>query len=260
MTARFSLTAALTLTLITVAGAHAQLPDPLETALSATVSERTPARMALRWTVEGESVTVELLRSDDGAREYVLLEPEEDALSDGQRDVWASIRRGGRSEQADEDGAPRTRMNVGSVDFSDLRAAIGERATLERTLDDGGKVYSFAPLALPGSEDASAAMLRALRGEVIVDPSSAEIRGFRFFAAESFKPNVAARLDRFSMRQDFVHDPDLGGPRFSAMEMSLAGSAAFRRFEQSMRIELLSVDWRDEGGAGTGLGPAADSP
>ncbi len=263
MTARISLTTALTLALSFAAGAHAQLPAPLETALSAVLTERTPARMTMRWTVEGESVTYEARPVDGGPPAYRLLEPDEAALSERQREVWTSVTRERRSEgegEAGEEGAPRARVTVGSVDFDGLRAAIGESATLDRTLDDGALVYSFTPRAVPGGDETPRSMLRALRGEVIVDPRRGELTGFHLFAPDSFKPNVAARIERFSLRQDYVHDAVLGGPRFAALEMDMAGSAAFQRFDRNMIIELVSVDWRGSEDAAETLGPAADSP
>lgn len=242
------------------AAAHAQLPPPLETALSATLTERAPARMAMRWTVEGESVTYEMRPAEGGPPAYRLLEPDEAALTERQREIWTSVTRERRSDGEGEAGAPRARVTVGNVDYSGLRAAIGERATLDRTLADGALVYSFAPRAVPGGNETPEAMLRALRGEVIVDPRRGELRGFRLFAPDSFKPSVAARIERFSLRQDYVHDAVLGGPRFAALEMDMAGSAAFQRFDRNLIIELISVDWRDGEDAAETLGPAADSP
>jgi len=243
------------------AASHAQLPQPLEAALSAPSTERAPARMAMRWTAEGESLTFEMQLAEDGERIYELIEPAEAALSERQREIWASVTRERREDAEPQTGSQgRASVNIGSVDFNGLRAAIGEHAALDRTLADGALVYSFAPRAMPGGNDTPDAMLRALRGEVTVDPQRGELKGFRLFAADSFKPNVAARIERFSMREDYVHDPVLGGPRFSTMEMDMAGSAAFRRFEQSLQIELLSVDWRDGEEAAETLGAAADSP
>lgn len=247
------------------AAAHAQLPEPLEAALSMTLAERAPARLALRWTMEGESVTFEIRTAEDGPPAYRLLEPDEAALSERQREVWTSVTRERDPDEDDEDGEgeggpARGEVTMGSVDFSGLRAAIGDTVTLERTLPDGALVYSFVPRAVPGGNETPEAMLRALRGEVTVDPRRGELQGFRLFAADSFKPNVAARIERFSLRQDYVHDAALGGPRMAVFEMSMAGSAAFQRFDRSLQIELLSVDWRDSSAAAQTLGAAADSP
>lgn len=244
------------------AAAHAQLPPPLEAALSTPLTERTPLRMAMRWTTEGESVTFEMRPSGDGPPAYRLLEPDEAALSERQREVWTSVTRERTPDDGDDEGSsrPGAGVNVGSVDFSGLRAAIGGSATLEQTLPDGALVYSFAPRALPGGNETPEAMLEALRGEVIVDPRRGELRRFRLFAADSFKPNLAARIEHFSLRQDYVHDATLDGPRFAAFEMSMAGSAAFQRFERTLLIELLSVDWHDGEAAAETLGGDADSP
>ena len=227
-----------------------------------TLAERTPTRLAMRWTMEGESVTFEMRPSGDGPPAYRLLEPDEAALSERQREVWTSVTRERTPDAGDDEGSsrPGAGVNVGSVDFSGLRAAIGGSATLEQTLPDGALVYSFAPRALPGGNETPEAMLEALRGEVIVDPRRGELRRFRLFAEDSFKPNLAARIERFSLRQDYVHDATLDGPRFAAFEMSMAGSAAFQRFERTLLIELLSVDWRDSSAAAQDLGAAADSP
>ncbi|MGY6627583.1 MAG: hypothetical protein ACXIVL_03640 [Oceanicaulis sp.] len=259
MTNRLSLIAGL-VALCASAAAQAQLPPPLEAALSATLSERAPARMAMRWTVEGESVTYEVLPAEGGPPAYRLLEPEEAALSERQREIWTSVTRERSSDDEGEADAPRARVTVGTVDYSGLRASIGEQATLDRTLPDGELVYSFAPRAVPGGNDTPDAMLRALRGEVIIDPRRGELKGFHLFAPDSFKPSIAARIERFSLRQDFVHDAVLGGPRFAALEMDMAGSAAFQRFDRNLIIEIISVEWRDGEDAAETLGPAADSP
>jgi hypothetical protein len=247
------------------AAAHAQLPEPLEAALSMTPAERAPARLALRWTTQGESVTFEIRTAEDGLPAYSLLDPQEAALSERQREVWAAVTRARDPDEDDEDGEgeggpARGEVTMGSVDFSGLRAAIGDTVTLERTLPDGALVYSFVPRAVPGGNETPEAMLRALRGEVTVDPRRGELQGFRLFAADSFKPNVAARIERFSLRQDYVHDAALGGPRMAVFEMSMAGSAAFQRFDRSLQIELLSVDWRDSSAAAQTLGSVPDSP
>lgn len=261
MFARYAVMTGLAAAMCLAASANAQLPPPLEAALSGSPDQRDPARMTLRWTVEGQSLTFEMQLAEDGERVYELIEPDEAALSESQREIWASVTRERRDDAEPQTGSQgRASVNVGSVDFSALRDTVGGSATLDRTGPDGTLVYSFAPRAMPGGNESPEAMLRALRGEVTVDPERGELTGFRLFSADSFKPSIAARIERFLLRQDFVHDPVLGGPRFSAMEMDIAGSAAFRRFEQSLQIELLSVDWREAAGAAETLGPAADSP
>ena len=246
--------------------ASAQLPAPLEAALSQTLATRTPGRVDMRWTVDGESLRFEMRPAGEGVpTAFILIEPDEATLSEGQREIWTSVSEPDEAEaetdvEADEDGE-KASMGIGSVDLEELRATVGDDIRLDREEADGTLVYAFRPAAMPGASDTPRAMLEALSGEIRVDPVRNELRGVRLFALESFKPNIAARVERFEMSQSFVHDPALGGPRFASMAMSVAGSAAFQAFEQAMMIEVLAVDWAEAAPASVPvLGENAESP
>ena len=242
------------------AGAHAQLPDALDEALSrAPADAPTPQRIALRMRVDGQSILVEVRPGAEGEdAAYTLLQPaDEDGLSEEQAEMWA-----GFDEDPDDDaapnGAPSQTYAVGGFDADGLRAAIGARADLVRE-EAGRLVYGFAPQSLPGQggqEGGREALLDNLAGEIEVDAERSQVTRVSFDLIESFKPHLAARINEFSLAQRFVHEPAIDGPRFSGLTLTMAGSAVFQPFSQTLEIELVSVRYP---GAGA-LEAGAESP
>ncbi len=247
----------------------AQLPAPLEQALSATPQSATPEALVLRMTLSGETVRIAVSFEED-APAYRLIEPSSEALlSDAQAEMWA-----GFSDEEDEAEAQETAddadtepaegdeggsysVGFGDYDPEELRAAIGETATLLR--EDGGRlVYEFTPRTLPGQGDTPDAMMEHLRGEVEVDPALGQLAEIRFLLTESFKPNVAARINEFRLEQRFVNEPALNGPRMAGVSMNMAGSAMFQPFEQTMRFDI--EEMRFEEASADSLEAAAESP
>lgn len=238
--------------LLVAPAAFAQLPEPLEQALSAAPGETiTAERIALRMTVNGESILVEI-RPGGGGRDtvYTLLQPaSEDALSEQQAEMWAGFNGSDDEEEDAPDSDPGESYSVGQFDAEALREAIGASATLLRE-ENGRLVYGFTPQSLPGQggeDDERSGLLDNLAGEIEVDAERGQIAEVRFALTESFKPNMAARINDFLLEQRFVHEPAIDGPRFAGMTMSMAGSAVFQSFSQTMEIDLVSVRYASAG-------------
>jgi hypothetical protein len=229
------------------APALAQLPEPLEQALSAVPNDASPEALVLRMTLSGQSVRIAVSFAEDGPR-YRLIEPASEALlSDAQADMWAGFS-GNEDEaaQASETAEAETAnseddgshsIGFGDYDPEELRTAIGETATLLRE-EEGRLIYEFTPQTLPGQSDTPDAMIENLRGEVEVDPALGQLAAIRFVLAESFKPNMAARVNEFRLEQRFVNEPALEGPRMAGVSMTMAGSSLFQPFAQTMRLDI----------------------
>lgn len=238
----FSLLAALSFS----AAASAQLPEPLGAALSNRPEDITPERVALRMTVNRQSILVEIRPDEtEDSQRYTLLQPASaDNLTEEQVEMWAGFGGGASAEAEDSpDSAPGESYSVGAFDADSLRRAIGGSAQLER---EAGPllIYSFQPQSLPGQGGQAGerqALLDNLAGEIEIDAERNQVAAVRFALTDSFKPHLAARLREFTLEQRFVHEPVLGGPRFSGLTMSMAGSAVFQPFSQTMEIELVSV-------------------
>ena len=253
-----ALVAAIVLTALVGHTASAQLPTPLERALSQTPPEAAPERIALRMTVNDQSILVEIRPDGDGPSSYTLLLPEDEAaLTEEQAEMWAGF-------QEDEDEAPEAdgeSYSVGTLDTGAMRDAIGGAATLLRD-EAGTLVYGFAPQSLIGQGEDDGALqglLDALTGEVEVDADHGHVSAIRFTLTAPFKPNFAARIHAFSLEQRYVHEPAIGGPRFAGMTMNMAGSAVFQPFDQTMAIDLVSVRYGASDGADA-LEAEAESP
>lgn len=214
-----------------------QLPEPLETALSRETQAGEFQAGHIRVS-EGEARIEFRVEYDAGGEaQLTLLAPDEAALSEAEAELWESWQ--GEDEEEENDEGPRT---FGHYSSQALRASIGESARLERE-EAGLLIYSFAPQTLVGPEGETDAngMLEYLTGTVAVDPAAGHVAWIEYAAAESFKPNMAARIERLSMRTDYTGSE--AGLRLARMAVSVAGSAAFRAFEQSTVIELLEAEF-----------------
>ncbi|MEQ8405366.1 MAG: hypothetical protein RKE49_09730 [Oceanicaulis sp.] len=238
---------------LTAAPALAQLPAPLEAALDVTPREAEPIALDFRVEEGGEGVTVRVDLSGEAVR-YTLLEPGESDLSEAQQEMWADFLDTEDDVFMDEDDPEAGDGLTGPVD---LRAMIGDEAELLR--EEGGlRIYGFAPQTLGGPADGDGedggmdAMLEHLSGEIALDAD--DIAWVHLFAPESFKPNMAARINEFSLRQSFVHEPAYAAPRLARFEMALTGSAAFQTFEQSMVMEISNMVFADAQPARLGAG------
>lgn len=244
--------------------ALAQLPAPLEQALSATSDDIASEGLVLRMTLSGESVRIAVSYAHEDGPTYRLIEPASEAmLSETQAEMWAGFNQDEgdetpeASEDADAANETRASLSVGDYDPEALRAAIGDTATL--LSEEGGRlIYEFAPQNLPGQSGAPDAMIEHLRGEVEVDPALGQLAAIRFVLVDSFKPNLAARIERFEMEQRFVNEPAINGPRMAGVSMTMAGSALFQPFSQTMRFEIEEMRFGE--GSVDALEAAAESP
>ncbi len=249
-------------TLVFASGSgYAQLPAPLEAALSVEAGDLRPSSLDFQLETDGEGVTVRVDLAGGDAR-YTLLTPSESDLTDAEREMWEGFldpEDDAFRQQDDADGEGRSVEFLGPLS---LREVVGSEASLAREAD-GLLIYSFIPLGFPGAqgEDESMdAMIEHLQGEIAVDPARGEPAWLHLFSTDSFKPHMAVRINDFSMRQIFTHEAALGGPRLARMEMALGGSAAFQRFEQSMVMAVSNMVFDAAPAQPGDLGDGAESP
>lgn len=251
--------AALAALAFTMAAAAAELPAPLERALAVEPGAGpAPERIALRMSVNDQSILVALHPGMDGPGAATLLQPpSEAALSEEQAEMWAGF-------QSDDDAAPDGEgesYSISSFDSAALREAVGSSAHLIGE-EEGRRLYSFTPQTLVGQnvdEDGLQGLLDALTGEIELDAEHGHVAAVRFSLTAPFKPNFAARIREFTLEQRYVHEPALNGPRFAGMTMNLAGSAVFQPFNQTLSVDLVSVRYGREDGAAP-LETPAESP
>jgi hypothetical protein len=246
--------------------ALAQLPAPLEQALSVIPDELAPQGIVMRMTLSGESVRIAVSYEGEDGPNYRLIEPSSEAmLSEVQAEMWAGFNQDDEEEaaepaedaDADADNETTASLSVGDYDPDALRASIGDAVTL--LSEEGGRlIYEFDPQNLPGQSGAPDAMIEHLRGEVEVDPALGQLSAIRYELVDSFKPNLAARIERFEMEQRFVNEPALNGPRSAGVSMTMAGSAMFQRFSQTMRFDIEEMRFDDA--SVEALEAAAESP
>ncbi|MFP4520110.1 MAG: hypothetical protein ACLFQ5_11720 [Oceanicaulis sp.] len=250
-TLRIILAAALCAAALSPGFAEAQLPPALDAALEQEPRDRPPDRLDFRMVIGGEGLTVRVDLTEEPPR-YTLLEPDEEALSEDQRGLWNDFL---------DPESDAFRGENGLLAPLDLRAVVGETARLKR--EEGTLlVYSFDPAAMPGGgmDDGMDAMTEHLQGEIAIDGESGRPDWLRLFAAESFKPNFAIRVHAFDVRQTFVHEPALEGPRLARSDMVFEVSAAFRRARESLTMEFSNLVFDTADPQPAHLGEAAESP
>ncbi|HBU60917.1 MAG: hypothetical protein CMH91_04735 [Oceanicaulis sp.] len=238
--------------------ALAQLPDPLERALSVSLNDPVAQRVDVMVGDNDGQITVRIQEDADGASHYTLLSPSEAGLNESEREMWEEMFLSDEdaSEEDEEDG-------FGGEDFDaeDLRRIIGSEATLLRE-EDGLLIYGFTPQAFPDDEDepdgAARRMLDAMTGEVSVNAQTGHVAGFQMILRESVKPNFAARIEDFRFVQSYVFDEVVNGPRLESLRFNIAGSAAFQSFDESMSVDILDVQWATPS-AGGAVVDAAES-
>jgi len=243
--------------------AFAELPEPLAAALSANPNGRAPDGIVLRMSLGPESIRVAVGFEGGETPTYRLLEPNSEAqLSETQAEMWAGFD-SGEETAPDADGAEpgpdgETQIAFGDYDPETIRESIGGSAVFDRE-ENGQLVYAFTPLSLPSQGDsAPQGLLDHMRGEVFVDAGTNQLSVLRYSLAESFKPNLAARIETFDLEQRFVFEPALDGPRVAGVSMSMSGSALFQPFSQTMRFDIEEVRFGEA--ADAALETAAESP
>lgn len=222
--------------------ALAQLPEPLERALSVTLNAPVAQRVDVMVGDNDGQITVRIEESEDGQSRYTLLSPSEEGLNESEREMWQEMfntEEGEREE--DEDG-----FSAEDFDAEELRRIIGPEVSLLRE-EEGRLVYGFVPQAFPDDEDepdgAALRMLEAMSGEVSVSTQTGHVEGFQLSLRESVKPNFAARIEDFRFVQTYIYDEAVNGPRLESLRFNIAGSAAFQSFEESMRVDILDIEW-----------------
>ena len=216
-----------------------EIPEPLDAALSHPVPAEEFVAGRLRIT-EGEA-TIEFSVAYDEAGEasVTLLAPGEDSLSEAETALWENYRDDEDDGQDEEPGRPRT---FGLYDGEALRNSIGADARFDRE-EAGMLLFSFSPQGLitPDGGDEADQIIEHLAGTVAVDPASNHVAWIEYSAPERFKPNMAARIERFTMRTAYTDSGS--GPRFSRMDMEIAGSAMFNQFAQTTVVELIEAEF-----------------
>jgi len=238
--------------------AFAQLPDPLERALSVSLNDPIAQRVDVMVGDAESQITVRILETADGESEYMLLSPSEAGLTEAERELWEDMFSDDNEESEDDEDD-----GFGGEDFNpeDLRRIIGPDAALLRE-QDGRLIYGFSPQAFPDEEGepdgAERRMLEAMLGEVSVNAQTGHVERFQLQLQDSVKPNFAARIEDFSFVQNYVFDEVVNGPRLESLRFSIAGSAAFQSFNESMVIDILDVEWMTPS-AGGAVVDAAES-
>jgi hypothetical protein len=231
--------AALALGLCALPPAHALLPDELDAALPLD-APATPEGgwMVMRTTVGEDTITVRGERHPDGATADTLVEPaSEDELSDGQSALWETL----RPQPDAEEGAPRTRTSV-VLDPVSMRALLGGDARFLRETD-GERVYGFQPVRLNPLEPAPDFIDR-FSGEIALRDGA--VSWVRAFTDRSFKPNAAARVNRYEVRMEYQPDERFEMPVMRSMRTEVEGSAMFQSFTQDMTMEILEYHPGDD--------------
>ncbi len=236
--------------------AIAQIPEPLDAALSIAPTEANPEAIVFRMSLGDESIRVAVDFEGEGSPVYRLIEPtSEDLLTEQQAEMWAGFdgkddeesqassdsaeEEQGEDSSGDEEGE-RYSVGFGRYDPVALREVIGDAVVLADE-SDGRLTYEFAPTALPGQGETPDDLMEHLRGEVIVDTDVGQLSAIRFMLTEAFKPNVAARVNSFLLEHRFVHEPATDSPRIDGVTMSMEGSAMFQSFSQSLRFDIEDI-------------------
>ncbi len=206
------------------------LPAALEAALPA--AELTDNRENWRFAITVTTDEGVMQGRFDGAAaedaRWSLISPAEDELDGTLLEIWEDMR------TPDDD-----REDDGGLLFKreDFEFVPGSVSVISETAE--AYRYSFAPQMDEGD---AAAFADYVQGEVIVRADQPEIQQIRIFATESFKPNVAIRVNEFEMIQEFETLEGMDAPVMTGMRQSLSGSMAFQRFEQSVEIRFEDIE------------------
>ncbi|MFN7054989.1 hypothetical protein [Hyphomonas sp.] len=114
-------------------------------------------------------------------------------------------------------------------------------ANARRVSEAGGRAtYRFTPLPGPDDSNDIASAYRHLEATAVIDTASGQIFSYQMSAPRSFKPNLAAKVDSFSLEVTCKPAPD-GRTHVETYRMRLAGSAMMQSFNQdeSRRISNL---------------------
>jgi hypothetical protein len=216
----------------------AALPQPLEQALTIQVDETELSTGHFRVTEGPARIEFRVTYDDQRQAELTLLAPAETAMTKAEVELWEAWQGDDEADGEEEDSSFDGAYNV-----ENLRASIGGEVS-ELGREDGLLVYAFTPLSLFSAEDGeSQSIVEHLTGRVAVDERAGHIAWVEYSAPESFKPNIAARVEDFTMRVSFLRETPDAQPRMGELAFEIAGSAAFQPFSQNSRIELISAEF-----------------
>lgn len=200
------------------------LPEPLAQALNAAAVE--DARENWRFSMTVTTPDGEMQGRFDGSaaedQRWVLVSPAEDELEGTLAEIWADVQ-----EPGDPDDPGGLLFQIDDFDY-----VPGSIAPVSE--DASGLRYAFAPQLEEGEE----AMADFVTGEVTLRADMPQIQQIRVFATESFKPNVAVRVNEFELLQEFEPVAGFDAPVMTRMVQSVSGSAAFQSFEQNVEIRF----------------------
>ena len=118
----------------------------------------------------------------------------------------------------------------------EMLKGVGDDAkVLSRTADS--VTYTFAPQPTGARNDA---VLEHLEGEISLDAETAQVVGYRLTAPKPFRQALVAKINTFEMVMACAPAPN-GRTFASNFEMTLQGSAAFRKFSQAFTRSLRLV-------------------
>ena len=211
------------------------LPAPLEAALERSVAEGSDAdwRFLLTYTDSESRVVARFDGSRPIEQRWTPVSPAEAEMSEAERAIWDEITGEGDNDGEDGDGGL----------FFDAQDALFIPGTLVAAGErDGIVAYNFRPHFDPDDAE-EAAFAAHLHGEIAIAGAPAGVRRVRLWVSESFKPNVAVRINEFELEQEFSEIDDLPAPVMTRMTQRLSGSAAFQRFEESFELEFSQIEY-----------------
>ncbi|MBR9826234.1 MAG: hypothetical protein GYB36_10600 [Alphaproteobacteria bacterium] len=205
-----------------------ELPEVIEQIVSTGPQSDAREHWRFRITVEMDD-SVFVGRFDGSSPEgeqWELVSPSLDQMSEDQSEIWSELIEPVSGE--DEGGLFLMR--------SDLDYTPGSFNLIEESASQAR--FSFTPEL---GED-EAAFAEFVTGEMIVDTQAENLEQVRIFAVESFKPNVAIRINEFEVIQEFDRIEGLPAPVMTRMSQSVTGSMAFRQFSQQVDIRFDEIE------------------
>ncbi|WP_019961609.1 hypothetical protein [Woodsholea maritima] len=224
--------------LVLSVSAYAQLPAPLEAAISRTAPAGVRSVAAnVEMATSGERIVARVTEYEVGQSEYQLLHPMSEAqLSDVQRELWDELR---TDEEEDKDEDSDTLL----MSENEMRELIGTRADLVRQ-DGGLDVYAFRPQSLGDDED-DAAIVAFLHGEIAL--SGDNVAWMRLYAPESFKPNFLTRINRFDIHYRYEPVDNFNTVRLAGLTQHVVASAMGQNVDTQIEMAFSDVEYADAG-------------
>lgn len=207
-----------------------ELPEIMETAVSAGPQSDTRDHWRFRITVEMADGPV-IGRFDgaapDGQR-WDLISPSINGMTEEQSEIWSDLIEPDEDEE-DAGGLFLLRGDLehipGSVNLLEERSGVA-RFGFDPQLDE-----DEAPFA------------EFVTGEYVVNTQTSNIDEIRVYARESFKPNVAMRINTFELTQNYERLDGMPGPVLTRISQNISGSMAFQRFNEVVEIHFDEIEY-----------------